>query len=129
MTDFTILKGGAPGKTSDTDEEKIKEVPIYTCNECILFRNCTELCDKLRHGKQLVEFINKFYCCPDCGGDILQSEDGRKHWDFRYQQCKECKHFFCVNDDLELYYVVQKEISGKGKLKNYQYKDIDRSGH
>jgi len=105
------------------------ELPVFSCSDCILLGTCTKLCDKVRHGKELVEFINKFYCCPDCGGKILQTEDSGMHWDFRYQQCVECKHFFTINDDYSLYYIVQKEISTKGKLDNHKYKDIDRSGH
>jgi hypothetical protein len=107
-----------------------KDDPIYTCIDCILFFNCTSFCDKVRNGLELKSFINKYYCCPDCGGDILQSEDGKDHRNMRYQRCYSCGHFFTINDYiLNRGHRVQREISTIAKEEQYKFKYIDRSGH
>jgi hypothetical protein len=104
--------------------------PIFTCKGCIVLPCCTMLCDKVRNGLELKSFINKYYCCPDCGGDILQSEDGKDHCNMRYQRCYSCGHFFTTNDYiLDRGLIVQREISTRAKEEQYKFKDIDRSGH
>ena len=106
--------------------------PEFTCIDCLLFHNCHILCDKVRFGKDLVNFINKYYCCPDCGGLILQSDDGKLHGDMRYQKCYSCGHFFTLNDYEPHQHCgrpIQIEISSQAKELKYKFIDIDRSGH
>ena len=61
-----------------------------TCNNCMIFRNCTSLCENLLGGYETLydHFLLKG-CCPDCDNENLYI---RKDQYTIY--CEECKHLF-----------------------------------
>jgi len=61
---------------------------------------CSQLCNKVINDEGLLLGIVVLTgCCPDCGGELDLSEDGKFHGDSTYQQCEVCKHFFAVYKD------------------------------
>lgn len=70
---------------------------VFPCKDCIVLPvGCRKICDKVEmNEKKLVDHFNKRQSlCPDCGGEVVQSEGGKSHNDHRYRQCESCKHFF-----------------------------------
>lgn len=69
----------------------------YPCKDCIIISvGCDEICNKVEMDSGILadHFNKRMSLCPDCGGKVSQSEDGKDHGDDCYRQCENCKHFF-----------------------------------
>lgn len=46
-----------------------KDENLFPCKECVVKPCCSQACDKIEMNNYILrEFVEKYNCCPDCGG-------------------------------------------------------------
>lgn len=72
-----------------------KKKKIFPCKSCLLFPNCSKICDKIEMDNDKIRaFLRQHKCCPDCGtSEFYEGPSGGLCTNF---QCAGCGHWFNI---------------------------------
>lgn len=72
-----------------------KEEKEFPCKTCLLYPNCSKICDKIEKDNDKIRvFIKQHRCCPDCGSsEFYEGPSGGGSTNFK---CAGCGHWFNI---------------------------------